>query len=234
MKRHFKTLAMIMVCMAVTLCASCKKDDDKSEGGGGNTGGYEYVDLGLPSGLLWATCNVGANKPEDYGNYYAWGETTTKNTYDWDTYRWCGNGDYHNLTKYNTLSSYGTVDNRTVLDITDDVAHANWGGAWRMHTKTELQELLDCCTWTWTTLGENKGYRVTGPNGESIFLPAAGYYDEGSLFGADEIGSYWSSSLDTGSPEGAYDLVFNSDYEAMGSNYRCYGQAVRLVCPSRN
>ena len=116
-----------MVCMAMALCVSCKKDNAEPSGGntgGGNTGGggggtgsHEYVDLGLPSGLLWATCNVGADSPDDYGDYFAWGETETKSDYDWDTYKWC-NGSENTLTKYCTKSSYGTVDNKTVLEMT--------------------------------------------------------------------------------------------------------------------
>ncbi|MDD6782411.1 MAG: hypothetical protein PUD89_05750, partial [Bacteroidales bacterium] len=102
--------------------------------------GHEYVDLGLPSGLKWATCNVGATAPEAYGDYYAWGETTTKSTYEWSTYKWC-DGSYDTQTKYCTSSSYGTVDNKTVLDLADDAARANWGGAWRMPTDEEWTEL---------------------------------------------------------------------------------------------
>ncbi|MDY4512770.1 MAG: hypothetical protein SPE10_04900, partial [Paludibacteraceae bacterium] len=110
--------------------------------------GHEYVDLGLS--VKWATCNVGASKPEEYGNYYAWGETTTKSTYNWSTYKWC-NGSKTTLTKYNTSSSYGTVDNKTVLELADDAARANWGGAWRMPTDAEWTELRENCTWTWIT-----------------------------------------------------------------------------------
>ncbi|MCQ2319676.1 MAG: hypothetical protein MJZ90_12290 [Bacteroidales bacterium] len=106
------------------------------------TAAHEYVDLGLPSGLLWATCNVGADSPEDYGDYFAWGETETKSDYDWDTYKWC-NGSYNTLTKYNTKSSYGTVDNKTTLELSDDAARANWGGSWRMPTEAEFQELIN-------------------------------------------------------------------------------------------
>lgn len=151
--------------------------------------GHKYVDLGLPSGLKWATCNVGANNPwENVGCYYAWGETEEKSNYDWSwsTYKWC-NGSSDNMTKYCTDSDWGRVDNKTVLDPQDDVAHVKWGGSWRMPTKAELDELCYNCTWTWTTQNEVNGYKVTGPNGNSIFLPAAG---------SDAVeGFYWSSSL---------------------------------------
>ena len=201
-------------------------------GGGGGTGDHAYVDLGLPSGLLWATCNVGADKPEDYGNYYAWGETTTKSTYNWSTYKWC-NGNWNNLTKYNTESDYGTVDNNTVLDPEDDAARANWGGDWRMPTYDELKELKDRCTWTWRTQGVKSGYRVTGPNGKSIFLPAAGHYCDGSLYLEGGYGNYLSSSLRTDHPSFAYGLVFDSGRVYMSDGGRYYGQSVRPVCPSQ-
>ncbi len=202
-------------------------------GGGGGGGDHAYVDLGLPSGLLWATCNVGADKPEDYGDYFAWGETETKSTYNWSTYKWCNDGDYHKLTKYNTYSSYGTVDNRTVLDPEDDAARANWGGAWRMPTREEMNELYANCTWTWTTQNGVNGRKFTGSNGNSIFLPAAGCYYNGSLYGAGSGGYYWSSSLYTDNPYDAYYLYFSSGDVRMDYYGRNYGQSVRPVCPSQ-
>ena len=132
------------------------------------------IDLGLPSGIKWASCNVGATEPWEYGGYYAWGETEEKSNYDTSTYKYC-NGSYFSMTKYCTSSSFGTVDNKTTLEPGDDVAHVKWGGSWRMPTKAEQDELRNNCTWTWTTLNGVDGYRVTGPNGNSIFLPAAGF-----------------------------------------------------------
>ncbi len=242
MKIHFKTLMMLMTCMAMALCVSCKKDknNDNESGGTGVTGdgngitaGHAYVDLGLPSGLLWATCNVGANKPEDYGNYYAWGETETKSYYDWNTYKWCNGGDCDNLTKYNTDSSYGTVDNKTVLDPEDDAARANWGGAWRMPTREEMHELYDNCTWEWTTQNGVNGIKFTGSNGNSIFLPAAGYRYGTSLDYAGSIGGYWSSSLCADYSVGACNLYFDSDDVDVDDDSRSYGQSVRPDCPSQ-
>ena len=132
-----------------------------------------YVDLGLS--VKWATCNVGANSPEEYGDYFAWGETKPKDSYKWSTYKWC-NGSKDKLTKYCKESYYGRVDNKTVLDLVDDAAHVNLGGAWRMPTKEEIRELKDNCTWTWTTQNGVNGYLVTSKkNDNSIFLPAAGY-----------------------------------------------------------
>ena len=228
MKRHFKTLAMVMTCMAMALCVSCKKDDNNEP-----SGGHEYVDLGLPSGLLWATCNVGADKPEDYGDYFAWGETATKASYSWDTYQWC-NGSYNNLTKYNSDPDYGTVDDKTMLEPADDAAHVNWGGGWRMPTLDELEELEDNCTWEWTAQDGKDGYRVTGSNGNSIFLPAAGCYYGDSISYAGSFGYYWSSSHGDGLPFGSYDLGFDSAYLGTNSYDRYYGHSVRPVCQPRN
>ncbi len=199
-----------------------------------NTNGHEYVDLGLPSGLLWATCNVGASQPEDYGDYYAWGETTKKSTYEWSTYKYC-NGSYDTLTKYNNSSSYGTVDNKTVLDAEDDAAHVNWGGSWRMPTKAEQDELRDTnnCTWTRTTQNGVNGYKVTSKkNGNSLFLPAAGFRYESSLNDAGSGGNYWSSSLYASNPSGAFCLYFDSSSVAWNYYSRDSGQSVRPVCAS--
>lgn len=190
---------------------------------------HEYVDLGLS--VKWATCNVGASSPEDYGDYFAWGETTTKSTYDWSTYKYC-NGSSSTLTKYNTDSYYGTVDNKTQLDLSDDAARANWGAAWRMPTDAELTELLEQCTWTWTTQNGIKGYKVTSKsNGNSIFLPAAGYNRGSSLAFAGSDGYYWSSSLLTSYPDDAWYVCFVSSNVARSNDYRDYGRSVRPVCP---
>ena len=195
----------------------------------GTENGYDYVDLGLPSGLKWATCNVGATTPIGYGNYYAWGETlSTKTTYNWSTYKWC-NGSRSTLTKYNTSRSYGTVDNKTVLEPEDDAARANWGGQWRMPTDAEWTELRENCTWTWTTKNGVNGYEVKGTNGNSIFLPAAGFRYRTVLNNADSEGYYWSSSLLTDYPVGAWYVHFFSGNVGSNSYYRYYGQSVRPV-----
>lgn len=189
---------------------------------------HEYVDLGLS--VKWATCNVGASKPEEYGDYFAWGETQPKTTYDWSTYKWC-NGSYNTLTKYNNSSSYGTVDNKTQLELSDDAARANWGGSWRMPTRAEQDELRENCTWTWTTQNGVNGYKVTSKkNGNSIFLPAAGHRSGSSLYDAGGDGLYWSSSLYSGSPSRAYDLGFGSDSVDWNYLSRYFGFTVRPVC----
>ena len=198
--------------------------------GTGTANGHEWVDLGLPSGTKWATCNVGATKPEEYGNYYAWGETTTKSSYSYDNYKWSNDG-CDTFTKYNTSSSYGTVDNKTVLELADDAARANWGGAWRMPTDAEWTELRENCTWTWTTKNGVNGYEVkSNINGNSTFLPAAGGRDDDDLDGVGDCGGYWSGSLGADYPYYAWIVLFYSDGVYRNEyGYRCCGQSVRPV-----
>lgn len=187
----------------------------------------EYVDLGLS--VKWATFNVGATKPEEYGDYFAWGETEPKAVYKWSTYKWC-NGSSSSLTKYCTSSSYGIVDNKTTLELSDDAARANWGGNWRMPTKAEQDELHEQCTWTWTTQNGVNGYKVTSNSNKSIFLPAAGHRDDNSLYSAGSESNYWSSSLSPVSPYYAYYLLFNSSYVDWDNfDNRYYGFSVRPV-----
>ena len=192
---------------------------------------HEYVDLGLPSGTLWATCNVGANAPEEYGDYFAWGETTSKDTYNWSNYQYC-NGSNNTLTKYCDNSSYGYngfTDNLTVLEPGDDAATANWGSGWRMPTQTEMQELIDKTTVTWTQQNGVSGRLFTAANGNSLFLPAAGYRYNGSLNSAGSDGCYWPSSLCASYPNYALDLYFDSYECYMNINGRSYGLSVRPV-----
>ena len=195
----------------------------------GTENGYGYVDLGLS--VKWATCNVGANSSEEYGDYFAWGETQPKEVYDWSTYKYC-NGSETTLTKYCTSSSNGTVDNKTTLELSDDAARANWGGSWRMPTDAELIELRAQCTWKWTTQNGVYGYKVTSKkNGNSIFLPASGLRLYSSLNGASSSGYYWSSSLYADSPINVYVLYFDAGIERRDNYYRCFGLSVRPVCP---
>ena len=188
----------------------------------GYENGHAYVDLGLPSGLEWATMNVGASNVTEYGEYYAYGETKpqSNNRYDWNSYKWC-NGTCESLTKYCTSSDNGTVDNKTHLVPGDDAAVQNWGGAWRMPTRAEQEELVSNCYWVWTSnyngsgiagyivyaakSSADKGHVITSgktPSSEyslsdsHIFLPAAGCRDESSLKNVGEFGCYWSSSLE--------------------------------------
>ena len=217
-----------------------------------NYDGHPFVDLGLPSGLLWATCNVGASKPEEYGNYYAWGETKAygeedtsnamnysynssssyvKTYYDWSTYKYCS-GSSSTMTKYCPDGDYGTYDNIWTLELADDAANANWGGDWRMPTSTEWQELVNNCSSEWVTdyngTGVDGRLFTSNNNGNTLFLPAAGYRYDASLTDAG-TGYYWSSSVYESSPYSARFLLFSAG--TMNTSYlsRCYGRSVRAV-----
>lgn len=193
---------------------------------------HEYVDLGLPSGTLWATCNVGADNPEDYGDYFSWGETSSKSNYHESTYKY-SNGDANGFTKYCSKSANGYngyTDSRTSLESSDDAAVANWGSDWCIPTQKQFQELKDKCTWTWTTLNGKNGYEVKSANGKSIFLPTAGFRFKTYLDFAGTRGSYWSLSLDTSNPGRGCGLWFNSTKVLL--NLWCpreYGASVRPV-----
>ena len=192
------------MCCTAMLFTACEKDE---------TNGHEYVDLGLPSGTKWATMNVGATAPEEYGNYYAWGETTTKNDYSWSNYKFFSS-DIDGFTKYCIDNKWGILDNKTTLEAADDVAKQKWGGNWRMPTIDEWQELIDNCTWTWTTKNGVNGYEVKATNGNSIFLPAAGYRDDDELNNAGLDGRYWSSSVDlTDDPDENARCIIFFDYD---------------------
>ena len=191
----------------------------------------EAIDLGLPSGLKWASFNLGASEPEEYGDYYAWGETAPKNDYSWSTYKWCM-GANNTITKYCSDSSYGYNgfrDGKAVLDPEDDAAHVNLGGKWRMPTHAEWQELRDNCTWKWTTRNGVNGRLVTGSNGNSIFLPAAGYRNLAGLNNAGSVGNYWDTSLNTNYSDNANGIFFNSDNVSWYRYPRFCGRSVRPV-----
>ena len=193
----------------------------------------QFVDLGLPSGTLWATCNIGAASPEDYGDYFAWGETEGyndgKTDFSWSTYKWC-NGSYSTLTKYNTSSRYGNVDNMTELELEDDAAYVNWGPAWRMPSEEQFSELINSSytTTEWTTQNGVNGQKITSKtNGNSIFLPAAGFRSSSSHDGSSD---YWSRTLSSDYPIYARGLVFNSN--SISTDYKCSrygGLSVRPV-----
>ena len=186
---------------------------------------HEWVDLGLPSGTLWATCNVGANSPEEYGDYFAWGETESKEVYSWETYKWFSGPTNETITKYCT-----NVDNKTELDPEDDAAYANWGPKWRMPTLAQLLELIDNCTGIWTAMNGVDGYQITGPNGATVFLPAAGYcYNDGFLKNVGPIGSYSSRTLHSNGQYDAYGLYFDSGDWHSSYGFRGIGRSVRPV-----
>ena len=192
----------------------------------------EYVDLGLPSGTLWATCNLGASAPEEYGDYFDWGETEPKDYYGWSTYKWC-HGSYNTLTKYNFNYNYsynGFVDNKMELDPEDDAAYVNWGSSWRMPTKEQQDELETNCTCTWTTRNGVNGQLLTGPNGNTIFLPASGAIYDDRLCLVGEFGNYWSRTLMpyVDYPHWACSLSFWDNFEAGGNEREC-GTSIRAV-----
>ena len=182
--------------------------------------GHKFVDLGLPSGLLWARNNVGASTPYADGDYYAWGETETKSYYSWDTYKWGSS-----TTKYNSS------DGKTTLEASDDVATVKWGKECRMPSRAEFQELYNKCDWTWkSNYNGTSGYLVKGPNGQTIFLPASGDRSNGDLYYHGSRGYYWSSSLYASNTDYAYSLYFYSDNISPSSYNRWYnGRSVRPV-----
>ena len=197
----------------------------------------ESVNLGLPSGTLWADRNVGANTPEEYGNYYAWGETKAKKggqTIDWSTYKWSGIY-YYTMKKYCTNSKEGYkgfVDNKTELELADDAANVYWGNGWRTPTLAQFEELIKECTWTWKSYKGIMGYEVKGKNGNFIFLPAAGCRCDSKVRpdGEGEGGDYWSRSLCIDGPSDAYYLDFyeNKHYECNFGG-RFAGRCIRPV-----
>ena len=177
----------------------------------GTINGHDYVDLGLS--VKWATQNVGASSPSDYGDYFAWGETSKKDEYYYSNSKTC-------------KKSLGDISGNAQYD----AARANWGGTWRLPTENECRELMDRCTWSWTSQGGHNGYRVTSKaNGNSIFLPAAGHRHWTSRFNVGENGNYWSSTPNESYAMYAYGLYFSSSDLKLGWNDRAYGRSVRPV-----
>ena len=231
MKKILLLTAMVLPFVFI----SCGDDKDEPE----SSNGHEYVDLGLPSGTLWATCNIGANTPEEYGDYFAWGETKPKDIYDWESNKWFylysdSIGNHWTVTKYCIESNIGVVDNKTVLDPEDDAAYVNWGTSWRMPTLAQQKELIQYCTWNWTTKNGVNGRLVTGPNGKTLFLPAAGFCRDSSLESAGWTANYWSRTL-TESSYAAYYLGFDSEEVDNWNLFgRFGGMPVRAVRVSQN
>lgn len=229
MKKAIKVVAAII---GVAFCvAGCTKPDESNSGGMGTYNGHEYVDLGLPSGTLWATCNVGAKKPDGFGDYFAWGEMTIKSTYVWENYQHC-NGNYYRLTKYCSDHSYGNngfTDNLTVMQASDDAARANWGIGWRIPSKEQWEELKSNTTVTWTTQNDTDGLLFSAGNGNVLFLPAAGFRYFNGAGSVGSFGFYCSRSLYTERSDMAWCLRFFSDGCKMCSVSREEGLSVRPV-----
>ena len=248
-----KILLLLAVALALPLVfISC--GDDKDEPAVPDN--YEYVDLGLPSGTLWATCNVGANSPEEYGDYFAWGETTPKDVYEWQNYtlahwvydtisdhfyhvveeRWF---KYYNWNWINNTSVKG--DGKTELELEDDAAYVNMSSNWRMPTLEQMQELVEECNWQWTQRNGVNGQLVTGPNGKSIFLPAAGGRSS-HLYNEGRHAYYWSNTrcsrekltIEAADQGQAYIISFNQwgDHDVW-YNSRYDGNTIRAVRASR-
>lgn len=236
MNGFMKAAAALMLMIVVMFAAGCKPEDSPNNGGGGSNGGgtyngHGYVDLGLPSGTLWAICNVGANAPEEYGDYFAWGETSTKTKYNWSTYQLCDGKQ--KLIKYCNKSHYGYngfTDTLTVLQPMDDAATANWGNGWCIPTADQWKELRDNTITAWTTQNGVEGRLLTALNRNTLFLPATGCRLGGWLHYAGSYGNYWSGSLNTDHPISTWSFYFYSDgYSVCDSCDRFYGFSVRPV-----
>ncbi|MBR4847937.1 MAG: hypothetical protein IKV07_01095 [Bacteroidaceae bacterium] len=219
MKKAFLFSFGLIVALASLFFTSCSEDETVSYSKKSSSK-YKAVDLGLS--VKWATHNVGARKPEEYGGYYAWGETSLKPSYNLD------NSVTYGLS-YSELRSLSIIGSDGNLTAEYDAARANWGGDWRMPTKAEQDELRTKCTWQWTTLNGVNGYNVTGPNGNSIFLPAAGYRSGADVYNRGSYGRYWSSSLSSDSNYYAYILHFYYINYYWNNNSHYYGQSVRPV-----
>ena len=224
MKIVKKTMAAIMLMAMVVFTVGCNnstsngggKNGSATESNGNANNGHDYVDLGLPSGTLWAICNIGASSPEDYGNYYAWGETGTKDIYDWDTYKYANGNN-------------GFTDELTTLQVGDDPA-TTWGSGWQTPDKEQWDELLNNTTNQWTTQNGVSGRLFTSKkNGQTLFLPAAGFRWVSELHGAGSYGCYWSRSLYTDDPNYAWYFDFFSHRCGMNYVYRYFGRSVRPV-----
>lgn len=223
MKKMFPVFALGALMMFVASCEEDTEFENKEEPGTENTDTFlvEAVDLGLS--VKWASCNVGADSPEDSGSYYAWGEIEEKSDYCW------GNYEYY----------LGDLDGDMRVECVDlgsdisgtlyDVAHVKWCDGWRIPSKLEIEELFNRCKWEWSLVNGIYGQKVIGPNGNSIFLPAAGYRDEDGLKSYGSFCYYWSSSRDEISVGSAYYFYYGRTQSNIVATDRKCGQAIRPV-----
>ena len=250
MDMMMKKIFLFMAIALPFIFVSCSDDKDEAK----DSNNHEWVDLGLPSGTLWATCNVGADRPEEYGDHFAWGETVPKELYHWSNYKW-GHWDWDTIDGYPlylevTLykyyyrnwknNAYVEGDNKTELDPEDDAAYVNWGSKWRMPTLEQMQELLEYCDWQWTERNGVNGHLVTGPNEKTIFLPAAGGRAD-TLYFDGSSGYYWSRTLcsqqklkmEAADQEEAYIIYLDACFNEAWYASRFDGQSVRPVRVSK-
>ena len=235
---------MVLIGTVWIIFVSLQSQNDENQINMNSCQEHEFVDLGLPSGTLWATCNVGANKPEDYGDYFAWGETQPKTQYCWSSYKYSKEkksffaylfANSHLLTKYCNKSRYGYdhfTDNMTTLQRDDDAATANWGDCWCMPTKDQWQELINKTTNFWTFQNGVRGRQFIADNGNRLFLPAAGARWESSLNNAGSLCVYWSNSIGSGRLNYAFFYFyhfFSPKVFGMTDHDRCSGCSVRAV-----
>lgn len=195
--------------------------------------GHHYIDLGLPSGTLWATCNVGASSPEKYGSYFAWAEVQTKNNYEWSTYKWCSvssNGNLNNLYKYNNSMIYGTSDSKTILESSDDAATVLWGEEWCTPTVEQFEELLNYCTCTFEKRNGIDGMLVCSKtNNKSIFFPKAGEKTQTTTSKVGTNGLYWSCNRVPQASDMASIMIIWAESVSSLQSYRYKGLSVRPV-----
>ena len=236
MKTFKKGMAILVLAMAVICSTGFVLNDiagGSQDNGSGSLNGHDYVDLGLPSGTLWATCNVGAKTPEEYGDYFAWGEIQPKTDYRYETYKYGKCESRLDYIKYN-YGYVGDTDNLIRLEPEDDAATVNWGSGWRIPTREECEELLDQTNKKIEIIGGINGMTLTGPNGNSIFLPAAGERFGNVLKDNGYKGEYWSNTRYTLSTIENYvwhlwyDDSAYCDTHAYG--VREIGKTVRPVC----
>lgn len=216
-----KKILLVLCSLYTSISVSGQKTED--------IGGYKAVDLGLS--VKWATCNVGANKPTEYGDYYSWAEVKSKKIYDWKNYAYC-EGSAKSLSKYCLLPAYGSVDGKKELGGADDAATANWGAEWRTPTLAEFSELMKKCQVKWMSNYRQTGipgYKVTAKNGNFIFLPAAGFHRLQKVEDAGVRGHYATTTLHEKSNDNAYSVILDAARMEGSFDYRYYGMSVRPV-----
>lgn len=209
---------------------------DGQSKGNGTLNNHAYVDLGLPSGTMWATCNIGASKPEGCGYYFAWGESSPKSIYNTKNYKYARSRRLK-LTKYCTQKDKGYrgfTDNLSTLEPSDDAATVNWGKGWRTPTLDDWSELFQHTRHEYAQIGLVRGHRFYGSNGKSIFLPAAGSWQKNDEpYNVNTVGGYWSSSVLEEDPTYAGEIYFDMYADAQGRP-RWVGLSVRPVCSISN